>query len=94
MLLYTEPFGLNKLLELNYAYTNNQNTSDREVNNYNTGSGKYDEPNLRLTNNFENTFLAHRIGANFRVQEKNTITSLVLVYRPLHWKVRLPGVYR
>ncbi|MBK9466017.1 MAG: TonB-dependent receptor family protein [Chitinophagaceae bacterium] len=67
---YTEPFGLNKLLELNYAYTNNQNTSDREVNNYNTGSGKYDEPNLRLTNNFENTFLAHRIGANFRVQEK------------------------
>ncbi len=67
---YTEPFGLNKLLELNYAYTNNLSTSDREVNNYNTGSGKYDEPNLRLTNNFRNTFLAHRIGANFRVQNK------------------------
>jgi hypothetical protein len=67
---YTEPFGLNKLLELNYAYTNNVSTSNREADNYNTGSGKYDVPNLRLTNNFENTFLAHRFGANFRVQEK------------------------
>ena len=67
---YTEPFGLNKLLELNYAYTNNVSTSDKEVNNYNTGSGKYDVPDLRLTNDFKNTFLAHRVGLNFRVQEK------------------------
>ena len=67
---YTEPFGLNKLLELNYAYTNNLSTSNREADNFNAGSGKYDVPNLRLTNNFENTFLAHRFGANFRVQEK------------------------
>ena len=67
---YTEPFGLNKLLELNYAYTNNLSTSDKEVNNYNIGSGKYDVPNLKLTNDFRNTFLAHRIGANFRVQNK------------------------
>ena len=67
---YTEPFGLNKLLELNYAYTNNFNTSDKEVKNYNNGSGKYDVLNLPLTNNFENTFLAHRFGANFQVQNK------------------------
>ncbi len=67
---YTEPFGMNKLLELNYAYTNNLSTSNREADNFNAGSGKYDVPNLRLTNNFENTFLAHRFGANFRVQEK------------------------
>ena len=67
---YTEPFGLNKLLELNYAYTNNLNTSNKQVDNYNPGSGKYDAPNLTLTNNFRNTFLAHRFGANFRVQNK------------------------
>jgi hypothetical protein len=67
---YTEPFGLNKLLELNYAFTNNRNTSDKEVDNFNAGSGKYDEPNLRLTNDFKNTFTAHRVGANFRVQNK------------------------
>ena len=67
---YTEPLGLNKLLELNYAYTYNRNTSDKETYDYNTGSGKYDSPNLLLTNDFENLFKAHRIGANFRVQEK------------------------
>lgn len=66
---YTEPFGLNKLLELNYAYTYNVSTSDKETYNYNTASGKYDNPNLQLTNNFENTFLAHRFGTNFRVQK-------------------------
>ena len=65
---YTEPFGLNKLLELNYAYTHNESTSDRKTYNYNTLTGKYDSPNLELTNNFENSFLAHRFGANFRVQ--------------------------
>ncbi len=67
---YTEPFGLNKLLELNYAYTNNLSTSDKVTHNYNPLTDKYDNPNLQLTNEFENTFLAHRFGANFRVQEK------------------------
>ena len=33
-------------------------------------SSKYDDPNLPLTNEFENTFRAHRVGANFRVQNK------------------------
>ncbi len=67
---YTEPFGLNKLLELNYAYTNNKSTSDKEAYDYNPGTKLYDNPNLLLTNNFDNTFRAHRAGANFRVQEK------------------------
>ncbi|HRX93020.1 MAG TPA: carboxypeptidase regulatory-like domain-containing protein, partial [Chitinophagaceae bacterium] len=66
---YTEPFGLNKLLELNYAYTNNVSTSNKETYNYNTGSDKYDVPNLLLTNDFKNIFLAHRFGLNFRQQE-------------------------
>lgn len=67
---YTEPFGLNKLLELNYAYTHNMSTSDKEGYNYDPSTGKYVVPNLLLTNNFENKFLAHRVGVNFRVQEK------------------------
>lgn len=67
---YTEPFGLNKLLEINYAYTNNVSTSDKRVDNFNPGTEKYDAPNLALTNEFKNTFLAHRFGANFRVQNK------------------------
>lgn len=67
---YTEPIGLNKLLEFNYAYTFNNNTSNKSTYNYNPGSAKYDELNLPLTNNFENKFKAHRFGANFRVQNK------------------------
>lgn len=67
---YTEPVGLNKLVEFNYAYTNNKSDSKKETYNYNPVSDKYDSPNLLQTNNFINTFTAHRFGANFRVQEK------------------------
>jgi len=68
---YTEPFGLNKLLEINYRYSHNINKSDRQGYNYDPVSGKYEVPNLLLTNNFKNTFLAHRVGLNFRVQNKS-----------------------
>jgi hypothetical protein len=67
---YTEPVGLNKLLEFNYAYTFNNNSSDRTTYNYDPISEKYNEPNFPLTNDFENKFKAHRLGANFRVQNK------------------------
>src|SRR5690606_11629655 len=63
----TEAIGKNKLLELNYAYTFNQNTSDRQTMDYNSNSKKYDISNLALTNNFENDYTASRIGANFRI---------------------------
>jgi uncharacterized membrane protein YgcG len=67
---YTEPLAANKILEINYAYTLNKNTSDRQTFNYNTLTSDYDIVNLLLTNRFENTFEASRFGANFRVQEK------------------------
>lgn len=67
---YTEPIGKNKLLELNYAYTNNANTADKTTYDYDTGSEKYNVLNLGLTNNFENLFEANRFGANFRMQNK------------------------
>ena len=67
---YTEPLGLNKLLEFNYAYTNNFNRSEKETFNYNSGNGKYDNPNLLQTNQFKNIFTAHRVGVNYRLQEK------------------------
>jgi hypothetical protein len=67
---YTEPLGNNKLLEINYAYTNNFSRSEKETFNYNAGNGKYDNPNLLQTNRFKNLFEAHRAGLNFRVLEK------------------------
>ncbi len=67
---YTEPIGKNKIIEFNYAYTHNANTSDKKTFNYNAVSGKYDIANLPLTNRFENIFAANRFGINFRQQEK------------------------
>ena len=66
----TEMFGTNKILEFNYAYTNNRSTSDRKTYDYNAASNEYDSINKPLTNYFENTFISSRIGTNFRV--KNT----------------------
>ena len=68
---YTEPIGNNKLLEFNYAYTNRHNTSDRKAMDYNSATKEYDQVNLAQTNYFENDFIAHRAGANFRVQTNN-----------------------
>jgi len=65
---YTEPISNNKILELNYAYTNNHQTSDRNAFDYNSSTGKYDLINTRQTNYFVNDFFAHRYGANFRLQ--------------------------
>jgi hypothetical protein len=67
---YTEPVGKNKILELNYAYSQNLNTSDRKTYDYNNTSGKYDLMNLPQTNYFRNTNNSNRFGTNFRVQEK------------------------
>lgn len=65
----TEAIGRNKLIEVNYAYTYNQSTSERQTMNYNSNTKKYDISNLALTNDFENKYSANRIGANFRVQQ-------------------------
>ena len=65
---YTEPLGKNKILEINYAYTNNRSNSDREASNYNPVTKLYDSLNPQQTNYFENDFLAHRLGMNFRLQ--------------------------
>ncbi|HTM93313.1 MAG TPA: outer membrane beta-barrel family protein, partial [Flavisolibacter sp.] len=67
---YTEPIGRNKMLELNYAYTNNHSTSDRKTFDMNRASGKYELVNAPSTNYFENDYLSHRVGANFRVQQR------------------------
>jgi hypothetical protein len=67
---YTEPIGRNKMLELNYAYTNNHSTSDRKTLDRDSSSGKYDIVNAPSTNYFENDYISHRVGANFRVQQR------------------------
>ena len=69
-LSYTEPLGSGKLLEFNYAYTNNTNTSDRKAFNYDSTSEKYDQVNQLQTNYFKNDFVANRFGLNFRMTKE------------------------
>jgi hypothetical protein len=63
---FTELFGKGKILELNYAYTNKHSTSDKDAYDYNPASQKFDSINRQQTNFFENDFIAHRYGGNFR----------------------------
>ncbi|MBS1566511.1 MAG: TonB-dependent receptor, partial [Bacteroidetes bacterium] len=65
---YTELMDAHTILELNYAYTNNQSNSDRRTNDYSILSGKYDSVNKPLTNYFENSLITHRPGINLRVK--------------------------
>lgn len=65
---YTEPIDHNKIIELNYAYTNSHSTSDRVAYNYDSTVKNYTIKNLAQSNYFENDNIKHRAGANFRVQ--------------------------
>ncbi|HEY8388916.1 MAG TPA: outer membrane beta-barrel protein [Parasegetibacter sp.] len=67
---YTEPIGLNKLLEFNYAYTHNKSRSDRKAFDYDNISKEYSLVNAAQTNYFENKFTANRVGFNFRVKQQ------------------------
>jgi len=63
---YTEPIGQNKLLEINYAYSNSNNGSNKKTYDFNNGSGKYDLFNPLLTNYFDYNNKSDRIALNFR----------------------------
>lgn len=63
---FTEMFGKHKIMELNYAYTNRQSSSERDAMDYNPVTGEFDIMNRQQTNYFENEFIAHRYGGNFR----------------------------
>lgn len=67
---YTEPIGSNKIIEVNYAYSNNHTTSDRKALDYNGSTGKFDQVNPDQTNYIENDYITNRVGANFRMQKE------------------------
>lgn len=69
-LSYTEPLARDKVLELNYGYNSNNNSSDRETWNFNPATGKYDVKDANLSNHFENSNEISRYGTNFRVMKK------------------------
>ena len=69
-LSYTEPVGRDKIWEVNYSYSNNQNASDRETYDLNSNNDKYEFLNDSLSNEFENRNTSNRAGTNLRIVKK------------------------
>lgn len=66
----TEMIDSGMVWELNYAYTINKSSSDRNVFNYDTLNAQFDLADTAQTNYFENLFTANRLGTNFRVKKQ------------------------
>jgi len=67
---FTQPAGLNKLLEFNYSYSAGKNKADIKTYDLDPQSGRYDKVNLYQTNYFDFTQVSSRAGANFRLIKK------------------------
>ena len=65
---YTEPLSLRQTLEFHYNLSNNHNTSDRFVNDFNEVTNQYDRPNANLTNRFVNDYITNRTGLTWQTK--------------------------
>ncbi len=68
-LSYTEPVFRDRYLELNYAYNNAFNSSDRLTRDRSKPGGAYDLLNDSLTNHFNNINAYHQAGINLRTEK-------------------------
>lgn len=73
---YTEPLINHHLLEFNYNYTYNINTSDRQTFNYDSVTHNYNVLDSLLSNRFENTNAANRFVLNYRIQYEKITASI------------------
>ena len=67
---YTEPLSKRSLLEANYNYNKSMSTAGKETFDIDAGTGKYNIRNGILSNDFDNQYAYHRLGLNWRFQQK------------------------
>lgn len=65
---YTEPLSLRQTLEFHYNLSNNHNTSNRIVNDFNEATNQYDRLNSGLTNRFVNDYITNRGGLTWQTK--------------------------
>lgn len=65
---YTEPLSMRQTLEFHYALSDNHNTSNRTVNDFNSATNQYDLLNTQLTNNFVNDYVTNRGGLTWQTK--------------------------
>ncbi len=68
--VYTEPLWRRSLLELSVGRSSTTNNSEKITYNYNNQSGKYDQLNEQLSNDFENVYGYTNAGFRIRKQGK------------------------
>ncbi|MBD2699329.1 TonB-dependent receptor [Spirosoma sp. BT702] len=65
---YTEPLSLRQTLEFHYNLSNNHNTSNRAVSDFNSVTNQYDLLNGQLSNNFINDYVTNRGGLTWQTK--------------------------
>lgn len=78
---FTENIGRTGQLQLNYTPSYTKNYSDRDTYNYNQSTSEYSMPDLRLSNEFDNTYITNRIGGSYRLRIKKTMVTGELNYQ-------------
>ncbi len=79
--VYTEPLWKKSLLEFSVGKSNGKNNSEKRTYNYNKGSGKYDQPNSELSNDFENIYGFTNAGIRMRTQKSKYNYSFGLTWQ-------------
>lgn len=79
--VYTEPVFKRSLLELSAGKGNTVSTSSKTTNDYNSISGKFDNLNSLLTNDFRNTYGYTNAGIRLRKQTKKYNYALGLTWQ-------------
>lgn len=79
--VYTEPLWKRSLLEFSVGKSNSKSTSEKTTYDHNNLSGKYDQVNKMLTNNFENTYGFNNVGIRLRTQKRKYNYSLGLTWQ-------------
>jgi len=68
--VYTEPIWKRSLLEFSVSRSDSKSIAEKLTHDYNKGSGKYDQLNNFLSNDFENTYSYTNAGIRMRTQKK------------------------
>lgn len=77
----TENVGRGGQLQLNYTPSYTKNYSDRKTYNFDQSTSEYSAPDLRLSNEFDNTYITNRIGGSYRMRIKKTMVTAELNYQ-------------
>ncbi|MGN0021011.1 MAG: outer membrane beta-barrel protein [Sphingobacterium hotanense] len=72
-LSYTHRLAQYSRLQANYNFRNTRNYSDRKTMEFLAETGQYDELNERLSNEFQNDFNFHSVGASYAYNKRDTL---------------------